>query len=172
MYQHTIKVSISLLLIDQGCIVPSFVKIDPGVLKKNSVVPLLNKLESHSPKHALCQVWLKLAHGSWRRRKCDNWSCIVPEKSFEGRQDVSKNGMTLHLNNLNFFHPRICTKSGWLKSVGPQIFFCNFAITFPFEKAMTLYMNKLPLFSQVWLKSHLWLCMHGEAKSFRSALVP
>ena len=28
----------------------------------------LNKLESHSPKDALCQVWLKLAQWFWRRR--------------------------------------------------------------------------------------------------------
>ena len=28
----------------------------------------LNKLESHSPKEVLCQVWLKLAQWFWRRR--------------------------------------------------------------------------------------------------------
>ena len=28
----------------------------------------LKKLESPSPKNALCQVWLKLAHWFWRRR--------------------------------------------------------------------------------------------------------
>ena len=28
----------------------------------------LNKIESHSPKDALCQVWLKLAQWFWKRR--------------------------------------------------------------------------------------------------------
>ena len=31
----------------------------------------MNKLESHSPKDTLCQVWLKLAQWFWRRR----WIC-------------------------------------------------------------------------------------------------
>ena len=30
----------------------------------------LNKLESHSPKHALCEVWLKLAQWFWRSSQC------------------------------------------------------------------------------------------------------
>ena len=35
----------------------------------------LNKLESSSPKDALCQVWLKLAQGFWRRRwKCEKFT--------------------------------------------------------------------------------------------------
>ena len=29
------------------------------------------KLESPSPKDAFSQVWLKLAHWFWRRRKCE-----------------------------------------------------------------------------------------------------
>ena len=40
----------------------------------------LNKLESPSPKDALCQVWLKLAQWFWRRR----WKC---EKFTDGRTD-------------------------------------------------------------------------------------
>ena len=40
----------------------------------------LNKLESPSPKDALCQVWLKLAHWFWRRR----WKC---KKFTDGRTD-------------------------------------------------------------------------------------
>ena len=39
----------------------------------------LNKLESPSPKDALCQVWLKLAQWFWRRWKC--------EKFTDGRTD-------------------------------------------------------------------------------------
>ena len=40
----------------------------------------LNKLESPSPKNALCQVWLKLAQWFWRRR----WKC---EKFTDGQTD-------------------------------------------------------------------------------------
>ena len=40
----------------------------------------LNKLESPSPKDALCQVWLKLAQWFWRRR----WKC---EKFTDGQTD-------------------------------------------------------------------------------------
>ena len=37
--------------------------------------PYLNKLESPSPKDALCQVWLKLAQWFWRRRwKCEKFT--------------------------------------------------------------------------------------------------
>ena len=70
------------------CYVPSLVKIGPVVLEKKiflilsmyfslfpNYLPLekggalhLNKLESPSPKDALCQVWLKLAQWFWRRR--------------------------------------------------------------------------------------------------------
>ena len=34
----------------------------------------LNKLESHSPKNALCQVWLKLAQRFWRRWTCEKFT--------------------------------------------------------------------------------------------------
>ena len=37
-------------------------------LYENLLVLHLNKLESPSPKDALCQVWLKLAKWFWRRR--------------------------------------------------------------------------------------------------------
>ena len=36
--------------------------------KKITIIYHLNKLESPSPKDALCQVWLKLAQLFWRRR--------------------------------------------------------------------------------------------------------
>ena len=39
---------------------------------KNGGALHLNKLESFSPKNALCQVWLKLTQSFWRRcRKCE-----------------------------------------------------------------------------------------------------
>ena len=38
---------------------------------EKGIAPHLNKLESPSPKDALCQILLKLAHRIWRRR----WIC-------------------------------------------------------------------------------------------------
>ena len=75
----------------QRCFVPKLVEIGPVVLEKkiskfrkcvfslfHNYLPLqrgrslhLNKLESPSPKNALCQVWMKLAQWFWRRR----WKC-------------------------------------------------------------------------------------------------
>ena len=71
----------------QGCFVPSLVEIGPVVLEKifftfvsvfslfRNYLPFdkggalhLNKLESPSPKDALCQVGMKLALWFWRRR--------------------------------------------------------------------------------------------------------
>ena len=70
-----------------GCFSPNMVEIGPAVLKtkifkirqrifaiwllsplENSGALHLKKIESHSPKDALCQVWLKLAQWFWRRR--------------------------------------------------------------------------------------------------------
>ena len=70
----------------------------------------LNKLESPSPKNALCQVWLKLAQWFWRRRFFNFvnvfslfWNYLPLEK-----------GRALHLINLNPLHSRIlCAKFGW-----------------------------------------------------------
>ena len=79
----------------QGCFVPSLVEIGSVVLEKKifynfvnvfslfrNYLPLekggalhLNKLESPSPKDALCQVWMKLAQWFWRRRwKCEKFT--------------------------------------------------------------------------------------------------
>jgi len=71
----------------KGCFVPSLDEISSVVLEKKNFkflkcifsicnyLPLekdgalhLNKLESPSPKDALCQVWLKFAQWFWRRR--------------------------------------------------------------------------------------------------------
>ena len=87
------------VLITQGCFVPSLVEIGSVVLRRRffnfvnvfslfrNYLPLekggahyLNKLESPSPKDALCQVWLKLAQWFWRRR----WKC---EKFTDGLTD-------------------------------------------------------------------------------------
>ena len=47
----------------------------------------LNKLESPSPKDALCQVWLKLAHWFWRR----SWKC----EKFRTTTTTTDNGQIL-----------------------------------------------------------------------------
>ena len=62
----------------------------------------MNKLLCPSPKYALCQVWLKLAHWFWRRRffkfvnvfsKCCNYLPL-------------KKGVALHLNKLESPKPK------------------------------------------------------------------
>ena len=48
----------------------------------------LNKLESPSPKDALCQVWLKLAQWFWRRRwKCEKFTDRQTDGQTDGRTD-------------------------------------------------------------------------------------
>lgn len=40
----------------------------------------LKKLESHLPKYALCQVWLKLVKWFWRKRwKCEKLTTTTPD---------------------------------------------------------------------------------------------
>ena len=78
----------------QGCLVPNLVEIGPVVWRRRffnfvnvfslfrNYLPFekggalhLIKIESPSPKDALCQVWLKLAHWFWRRRwKCEKFT--------------------------------------------------------------------------------------------------
>ena len=80
----------NLIIFTKGCFVTSLVEIGPVVLEIKilkfrqciftislfrNYLPLekggalhLNKLESPSPKDALCQVWLKLVQWFWRRR--------------------------------------------------------------------------------------------------------
>ena len=51
----------------------------------------LNKLESPSPKDALCQVWLKLAQWFWRKRwKCEKFT----DGRTDGRTDRQRDGQT------------------------------------------------------------------------------
>ena len=56
----------------------------------------LNKLESTSPKDALCQVWLKFAQWFWRRR-CFNFVNVF--SLFRNYLPLGKGG-ALHLNKL------------------------------------------------------------------------
>ena len=64
----------------------------------NKAGPLhLNKLESPSPKDALCQVWLKLAQWFWRR----TWKCekLTDRQRDEGRQVTSSGELKTHFND-------------------------------------------------------------------------
>ena len=84
----------------QGCFVPKLVKVGPVILEKKIFefrqcifaillffpfgkgrVFYLNKLDSPSPKDALCQLWSKFAHCFWRR----GWKC--KKKSTDRRTD-------------------------------------------------------------------------------------
>ena len=48
----------------------------------------LNKLESPSPKDALCQVWLKLAQCFWRKRwKCEKFTDTQTDRQTDRRTD-------------------------------------------------------------------------------------
>ena len=48
----------------------------------------LNKLESPTPKDALCQVWLKLAQWFWRRRwRCEKFTDRQTDRQMDGRTD-------------------------------------------------------------------------------------
>ena len=66
---------------------------------KMSGILILNKLESPSPKDALCQVWLKLAQWFWRRRwlseKITDWQ--TDGHTDDGRQVIRKAHLSFQL---------------------------------------------------------------------------
>ena len=73
----------------------------------------LNKLESHTPKDALCQVWLKLAQWFWRRRFFEFRQCILTISLFI-YHPLQKGG-ALHLNKLESHTPKDALCQVWLK---------------------------------------------------------
>ena len=78
---------------------------------KNGVALHLNKLDSLSPKNALCQFWLKLARWFWRRRflKVVNLFLLFPNYlPFE-------KDLALHLNILESPSPGDTLCQVWLK---------------------------------------------------------
>ena len=97
----------------------------------------LNKLESPSPKDALCQVWLKLAQWFWRR----NFFNFLNVFSLFRNYLPLVNGGALHLNKLAFPSPKDGLCQVWLKLA--QWFwrrrFLNFVNVF------SLFRNYLPL---------------------------
>ena len=71
----------------------------------------LKKLESPSPKDALCQVWLKLAQWFWTRRFLN---FINVFSLFRNYLPLEKGG-TLHLNKLESPSPKDALCQVWLK---------------------------------------------------------
>ena len=127
----------------------------------------LKKLESPSPKDALCKDCLKLAQWFWRRGffNLDNVffaiSYYLPLEK----------GRALFWTNLNPLHPRMhCAKIvwNWLSGSGEEdfifstMYFSLFRNYLPLEKGGALHLNKLESPSpkdalcQVWLKITQW----------------
>ena len=73
----------------------------------------LNKLESPSPKDALCQVWLKLAQWFWRRRFLNFVNVF---SLFRNYLPLEKD-RSLYLNKLEFPSPKDALSQVWLKLV-------------------------------------------------------
>ena len=73
-----------------------------------------NKLESPSPKDALCQVWMKLAQWFWRRRF---FSVVNVFSLFRNYLPLEKSG-ALHLNKLECPLPKDALCQVWLKWPG------------------------------------------------------
>ena len=114
----------------QGCFVQSLVVIGPVVLNKKFLkffnVSLLflyyppfkkgrvlhqNKVESPSPKNALCQVWLKLTHWFLRTRFFKVRQCIFAISLLPPLEK----GLALHLNKFESPSPRGALCQVWLK---------------------------------------------------------
>ena len=74
------------------------------------MVLYLNKNESHSPKDALCQVWLKLAQWFWRRF----FHFVNVFSVFRNYLPLEK-GRALHLNKTQSPSPKDALCQVWLK---------------------------------------------------------
>ena len=83
-------------------------KISHNLLFENWMVVYLNKLESCSPKDAMCQVWLKLTQWFWRRLKCEKFTTTTTMMTDNGQILIRKTHLRLWLRwaikvNLYFF---------------------------------------------------------------------
>ena len=97
----------------------------------------MNKLDSPSPKDALCQVWLKLAQWFWRRR-IFNFVNIFSQ--FHNYIPLEKGG-TLLLNKLESPSPKDALCQVWLKLAQ---WFCRRRF-FNFVNVFSLFRTYLPL---------------------------
>ena len=140
----------------------------------------LNKLESPSPKDALCQVWLKMAQWFWRWRFLNFVNVF---SLFHNYLPLEKGG-ALHLNKFESPLSKDALCQVWLKLaqwflsrrilnfVNVFSLFCNYL---PLKKSRVLYLNKLESPSpkdalcQVWLKLAQWFWRRGFFK-FRQCI--
>ena len=137
---------------------PSFVDIDPVVLEKkilkfcwcifaiSLLSPLLNKLESPSPKDAFFQVWLRLAQ--WFVRRFLIKILLMYFRFFVITSPWKRVGPFIS-GNFNPLYPRmLCAKFDWNKPGGSwedsnfiNIFLLLYCLLL-LEKGMALYLNK------------------------------
>ena len=99
----------------------------------------LNKIESPSPKDALCQVWLKLAQWFWRRRFLNFVNVFSLIRNY---LPLEKDG-ALYLNKLETPSPKDALCQVWLKYAQwfwRRIFnvFLPFGNYLPFERGGAL----------------------------------
>ena len=128
----------------------------------------LNKVESPSPKNALCQVWLKLVQWFLRRRF---FNFVNVFSLFRNYFPVEK-GVSLHLHKLGFPSSKDALCQVWLKLaqwIWRRRFF-KFVNVFsifhnylPLEKGIALHLNKFEspppkdALCRVWLKLAQWI---------------
>ena len=96
----------------------------------------MNKIESHSPKDALCQIWLKLAQWFGRRRF---FNFVNVFSLFRNYLPLEK-GEALHLNKTESPSPKDALCQVWLKLA--QWFWRRF---FYFVNVFLRFHNYLPL---------------------------
>ena len=132
----------------------------------------LNKLESPSPKDALCQVWLNMAQWFWRRRFLNFVNVFT---LFRNYLPLEKGG-ALHLNKVKSPSPKwmLCAKFGWNWPSGSEekdflilsIYFCYFAIISPWKRTEPFFWTKLnPLHPRMLCAKFDWnwpSCSGGE----------
>ena len=108
----------------------------------------LNRLESHSPKDAFCQVWLTFDQWLMRRR----FLKFVTAFLLFCNNLLLEKGMALHLHQHKSLSPKDALCQVWLKLAQWfwRIRFLNYINEFllfhnylPVEKGMTLHLNKL-----------------------------
>ena len=130
----------------------------------------MNKIESHSPKDALCQVWLKLAQWSWRRSFFNFLNVFSLFRNYLHLED----GRVLHLNKLESSLTKDALCRVWLKLAQwsrrrsfliLSMYFRYFVIISPWKIAGPYIWTKLkfihprmPCFKIGWI----WLSGSGE----------